>query len=73
MSSRAPFICNLTRTCTVCCFAITSHACLRSARAPHPKLLEPARDGHPCIMSAQFFESPRSCAQPPRLRPLPDQ
>eukprot|EP00965_Chrysotila_dentata_P216083 6189162-Pleurochrysis_carterae.AAC.1 len=38
---RARFICNLTLTCTLCRFAIASHAYfLRSARALLPKLLE---------------------------------
>eukprot|EP00965_Chrysotila_dentata_P191883 6174828-Pleurochrysis_carterae.AAC.1 len=43
-----------------------SHAYLRSARSLLPRLLESARDGHPCPVSAPFLELPRIGAPSPR-------
>eukprot|EP00965_Chrysotila_dentata_P229858 6197451-Pleurochrysis_carterae.AAC.1 len=65
LSSRAPFISNLTLTCTVSQFAIASHAYSRSARASLPKLLE-IRSRWPPLPAERPFLEP-----PPRRAPAP--
>eukprot|EP00965_Chrysotila_dentata_P125374 4145214-Pleurochrysis_carterae.AAC.1 len=53
----------------------TRVACILAerSRSALQVLGNPAHDGRPCPLSSLFLELPRRCAQPPRLRLLPDQ
>eukprot|EP00965_Chrysotila_dentata_P256454 6212544-Pleurochrysis_carterae.AAC.6 len=66
LSPRAPFICKSAHTCTVSQSAVASHAYLRSARAPLPRLWKPRSRMPAPLLSASDLEPPRVGALGPR-------